>query len=302
MIAGDFTEKGGDAMAWIESHQELWRHPKTKKLARLLGVSVPTVVGHLHGIWYWALDFAQDGDLRRYDPEEIADAALWEGEPGRFIEALVAAGYLDQTDNGLAIHDWYDYAGRLIEQREARREQDRARKQRQRERKKVEAHDGHGEVTEESRVTPGNVTLLPYLTKPNQTEQDNTETTTPPSPSDEGSDGGTKSLVEARFLEFWKAYPKKTGKQYALKAWNKIKPTAELHERIMQAVDAQKRSDQWHRENGRYIPNPSTWLNGGYWDNEEVNEGAENQRDPEQPDSSGRDWGKGFKPADDEHV
>ena len=38
----------------------------------------------------------------------------------------------------------------------------------------------------------------------------------------------------------------------------------------MQAVDAQKRSDQWRRENGRYIPNPSTWLNGGYWDNEEV--------------------------------
>ena len=300
MIAGDFTEKGGDAMAWIESHQELWRHPKTKKLARLLAVSVPTAIGHLHGIWYWALDFAQDGDLRRYDPEEIADAALWEGEPVRFIEALVAAGYLDQTDNGLTIHDWYDYAGRLIEQREARREQDRVRKQRQRERKKVEAHDGHGEVTEESRVTPGNVTLLPYPTKPNQTEQDNTETTTPPSPSDEGSDGGTKSLVEARFLEFWKAYPKKTGKQYALKAWNKIKPTAELHERIMQAVDAQKRSDQWRRENGRYIPNPSTWLNGGYWDNEEVNEGAENQRDPEQSVSSGRDWGKGFKPADDE--
>ena len=101
-------------MAWIESHQELWRHPKTKKLARLLAVSVPTAIGHLHGIWYWALDFAQDGDLRRYDPEEIADAALWEGEPGRFIEALVAAGYLDQTDNGLTIHDWYDYAGRLI--------------------------------------------------------------------------------------------------------------------------------------------------------------------------------------------
>ena len=77
-------------------------------------------------------------------------------------------------------------------------------------------------------------------------------------------------------------------------------PTAVLTERIMQAVDAQKRSDQWRRENGRYIPNPGTWLNGGYWDNEEVNEGAENQRDPEQPDSSGRDWGKGFKPADDE--
>lgn len=148
-------------MAWIESHQELWRHPKTKKLARLLGVSVPTVVGHLHGIWYWALDFAQDGDLHQYDPEEIADAALWEGDPGQFIEALVAAGYLDQTDDGLSLHDWYDYAGRLIEQREARREQDRARKQRQRERKKASAHEGHGEVTEESRGTPDDVTPLP---------------------------------------------------------------------------------------------------------------------------------------------
>ena len=115
-------------------------------------------------------------------PRKLLTLLCGRGEPGQFIEALVAAGYLDQTDNGLAIHDWYDYAGRLIEQREARREQDRARKQRQRERKKVEAHDGHGEVTEESRVTPGYVTLLPYLTKPNQTEQDNTETTTPPFP------------------------------------------------------------------------------------------------------------------------
>lgn len=44
----------------------------------------------------------------------------------------------------------------------------------------------------------------------------------------------------------------------------------------------------------------SDFADPGYWDNEEVNEGAENQRDPEQPDSSGRDWGKGFKPADDE--
>ena len=290
-------------MAWIESHQELWRHPKTKKLARLLGVSVPTVVGHLHGIWYWALDFAQDGDLHQYDPEEIADAALWEGDPGQFIEALVAAGYLDQTDDGLSLHDWYDYAGRLIEQREARREQDRARKQRQRERKKASAHEGHGEVTEESRETPDDVTPLPYLTQPNQTEQDNTETTTPPSPSSEGSDGAKKSPVELRFDEFWNAYPKKVGKQYALKAWRKIKPTAELHEAIMQAVNAQKHSEQWRRDNGRFIPNPATWLNGGYWDNgEEVSMDAGDQREHGRDPDAGRDWGRGFKPADDGWV
>lgn len=67
-------------MAWIESHQELWRHPKTKKLARLLQISIPTAVGHLHGLWYWAMDFAQDGDLSSYDAEDIADAVMWEGD------------------------------------------------------------------------------------------------------------------------------------------------------------------------------------------------------------------------------
>lgn len=291
-------------MAWIESHQEIWRHPKTKKLARLLGVSVPTAVGHLHGIWYWALDFAQDGDLRQYDPEEIADAALWEGDPRQFVEALVTAGYLDQTDDGLSLHDWYDYAGRLMEQREARREQDRARKQRQRERQKAEARDGHTEVTEASRVTGDEVTPLPYLTQPNQTEQNNTSTDTPPfPPAGEGADEGKKDAIEVRFAEFWSAYPKKVAKQYALKAWKRLRPDAELHEKIMQAVNAQKRSEQWRRDNGRYIPNPATWLNGGQWDNEleEVTTDAENRGDPERSNAAdaGRDYSKGFKTADD---
>ena len=116
-------------------------------------------------------------------------------------------------------------------------------------------------------------------------------------------DTDTDTPVELRFDEFWNAYPKKVGKQYALKAWNKIKPTAELHETIMQAVDRQKRSDQWRRENGRYIPNPATWLNGGYWDNsEEVSMDAGDQRDPDRDPDAGRDWGRGFKPADDGWV
>ena len=69
----------------------------------------------------------------------------------------------------------------------------------------------------------------------------------------------------------------------------------------MQAVNAQKHSEQWRRDNGRFIPNPATWLNGGYWENgEEVNTGAENQRDPQHGAETGRDWGKGFKPADDD--
>jgi len=76
------------------------------------------------------------------------------------------------------------------------------------------------------------------------------------------------SLQEQRFNTFWQAYPLKKAKQTAWKAWQKIKPTTELFEKIMSAVDNAKRSEDWVRDNGRYIPYPATWLNGGRWDDE----------------------------------
>lgn len=69
---------------------------------------------------------------------------------------------------------------------------------------------------------------------------------------------------------FWKSYPKKTGKQAALKAWqkSKSKPPIEI---IIQKIEQQKKSDQWLKENGQYIPNPATWINQGRWDDEVTN-------------------------------
>ena len=283
-------------MSWIQVHQTLKDHRKLFDAADELEISPPHMMGLLISFWLWALDNAPTGKLDGITHRMIARAAQYEGDAEKLAAALIRAGWLDENEDGeLEIHDWYEYAGKLIDQRKAEKERSQ--------RRRDAAAAAAGENADDQQTASGQPKKgrKKAAGRVDQSRVDkSTDGTTPPSPSDEGSDGGTKSLVEARFLEFWKAYPKKTGKQYALKAWNKIKPTAELHERIMQAVDAQKRSDQWRRENGRYIPNPSTWLNGGYWDNEEVNEGAENQRDPEQPDSSGRDWGKGFKPADDE--
>jgi hypothetical protein len=103
-------------MAWIESHQELGAHPKTQKLARILGLSKPTVVGHLHYLWWWATDYAQDGDLSRFDALDIAIGAEWEGNPDLFLDALIRSGFVDQGD-AMTIHNWDDYAGKLIERR-----------------------------------------------------------------------------------------------------------------------------------------------------------------------------------------
>jgi hypothetical protein len=112
-------------MAWVESHQEIGRHPKTKRAARLAGVSVPTMIGHLHLVWHWALDFAQDGDLSGFDPWQLEDAALWDGAEGVLYGALQGAGFIDTDGDRHVIHDWHDYAGKLIERRKADAERKR---------------------------------------------------------------------------------------------------------------------------------------------------------------------------------
>lgn len=160
-------------MAWIESNQELGRHPKMKKLARLLSISWPEAVGYLHYLWWWALDFAQDGDLTKYEAGDIADAVLWQRDPDDFVRALTEAGFLDETeDGGLVIHDWFDYAGRLIEKRVANRE--RMRKARAKAKKECSpnvqnTNNAHAGGTVQNSTVPNS-------TVPNQTEPD----TTPP--------------------------------------------------------------------------------------------------------------------------
>lgn len=120
-------------MAWIESHQSIGQHPKTRRAARRLGVSIPAMVGHLHLLWHWALDYAQDGDISPYEHADIADAAMWEGEPETFVSALIdagpgqSAGFLAyDEEERLVIHDWWEYAGKLIVKRQADAERKRA--------------------------------------------------------------------------------------------------------------------------------------------------------------------------------
>ena len=84
-------------------------------------------------------------------------------------------------------------------------------------------------------------------------------------------------LKHPGFDEFWNAYPRKVGKVAAKKAWFRIKPTVELQANILAAIIQQKKSLQWQRDNGQFIPNPSTWLNQCRWD-DELPERASNAR------------------------
>ena len=189
-------------MAWIESNQELGRHPKTKKLARRLSTKLPETVGHLHYLWWWALDFADDGDLSRFESADIADAAMWEGDTDEFVEALIYAGFIEKTpEGGLLIHDWDDYAGKLIDRRKA----DARRKSEKRAADREASGGSPADIPETAGGVQRNRTV-PNHTVPNRTEQD---TTPQDSTEDEGSRPATVPYekVKALFNSICMSYP-----------------------------------------------------------------------------------------------
>lgn len=70
------------------------------------------------------------------------------------------------------------------------------------------------------------------------------------------------------FLTFWEAYPKKTAKGAAFKAFEKLNPDSALLDTFLSALREQKNSTDWKRDGGQYIPHPSTWLNQRRWEDE----------------------------------
>lgn len=111
-------------MAWIESHQSLSRHRKTTRAVSILRVDRHKLIGHLHSLWWWAIDnVGSDGSLGDLTDDEVAQAAEWTQDAALFVGALSAAGFIDSDESGgRCLHDWYDYAGKYLCRREVNSE------------------------------------------------------------------------------------------------------------------------------------------------------------------------------------
>lgn len=68
------------------------------------------------------------------------------------------------------------------------------------------------------------------------------------------------------FAVFWSLYPNKKAKSQALKSWIKI--DRDLYGQIIESLKLAIKSDGWTKDNGKFIPHPSTWLNGKRWEDE----------------------------------
>lgn len=98
---------------WIELHDTARDHPKVTDLADALAIKPVLALGHLCSLWTWTLRFAPDGCLSSFKTSSIERGAQWEGEPGVFVSSAITVGLLEETDNGLTIHDWDDFSGSL---------------------------------------------------------------------------------------------------------------------------------------------------------------------------------------------
>ena len=79
---------------------------------------------------------------------------------------------------------------------------------------------------------------------------------------------GTKTpTFEAYFEAFWKSYPRHVNKSKAKAALLKALKKTSL-ETIIKNLSTQKKTDQWTKDNGQFIPHPTTWLNGERWEDE----------------------------------
>lgn len=82
-----------------------WRHPKTIKLQRRLGLEA---VRSLQILWLWAAENRPSGELSGMDDEDLEIAADWNGGPGKLSEALSSVGFLDGGIGGYSLHGWQE--------------------------------------------------------------------------------------------------------------------------------------------------------------------------------------------------
>lgn len=72
------------------------------------------------------------------------------------------------------------------------------------------------------------------------------------------------------FIEFWNVYPRKVAKQAAMKAWKRLALSDADVSKAMTALRIASQSDQWVKDDGKFIPHAATWLNGRRFEDEEV--------------------------------
>jgi hypothetical protein len=134
---------------YIEFHDDLLTHPKVDRLARVLNIPRLYAIGVLGSLWLWTARHADDGNLSKYAPEEIAAGMQWEGDAKILFSKLIETRFLDEATVGLIVHDWPDYGIRIL-----KNSRDRQQKFRQEQHKKNGKNSASAAINASSNSVP----------------------------------------------------------------------------------------------------------------------------------------------------
>ena len=94
-------------------------HPKMKRLATAMDISLGYAVGIVEGLFHFTAEMAPQGNVGKWSDDEIADGLGCSDIDGdALVAGLLAAGWLDEDpEHRLLVHDWSEHADRGVRMR-----------------------------------------------------------------------------------------------------------------------------------------------------------------------------------------
>lgn len=194
-------------------------------------------VGKLFRLWRWFDQQTTNGNARGVTSALLDRVVSVSG----FCEAMQSVGWLDIEEGGVSLPNFDRHNGNTAKNRALTA-------------KRVANHKANAKGNGEGNAATVS-DALPRKEKKREEKKDK---------------GAPAPGLEERFDSFWKAYPKKTAKDDARKAFAKRKPDDDMLSAMLAALELQKASVAWTKDGGQFIPNPATWLNGGRWQDGEA--------------------------------
>lgn len=97
------------------AHHRTWNNAKIRRFAKEIGEPLPHAIGHLEAFWHDA--YQNHLPHGRYRPEEVEEAARWDGPSGEFLTALRKTVLVNQRRGWVYIHDFRENAPDYVKKR-----------------------------------------------------------------------------------------------------------------------------------------------------------------------------------------
>lgn len=247
-------------MSTILMRTDLFADARVLRIISATKAPKSAVVGALYWLWSTAQTQSTNGTILCLTPEMIDEQTGVSG----FASALVSVGWLEVGDDAVTIPGFESYFGKSSKTRA----KERLKKARQRwDRKNEGANRGHtgdtkgtdgGHEGDTKGTSSGHVGAVDRIGLDRSGSDQSGEDRTPPE----------AGVVKESFDKFWNNYPTKgaVARTQCWTYWCLNNLTAST-EQILSGLERWKKSDDWKKDNGKFIFSAKRFLEETRWEN-----------------------------------